>query len=71
MSTNCGVVTLQGVSLVAARGPLGPAAAIGDVAVEDVAWSYQDPPPESQPITGYLSFDPARADVFSELPAGA
>jgi uncharacterized protein (DUF427 family) len=47
------------------------AAAIGDLAVEDVAWSYQDPPPESLPITGYLSFDPARADVFSELPAGA
>jgi uncharacterized protein (DUF427 family) len=44
------------------------AALIGETVVHDVAWSYQDPPPESLPIKGYLSFDPARADVFAELP---
>jgi uncharacterized protein (DUF427 family) len=41
---------------------------IGDVKVEDVAWSYQDPPPESLPIKGFLSFDASRADVLAELP---
>jgi len=45
------------------------AATVGDATVQDVAWSYPDPPPESSPITGYLSFDPARADVVAELPA--
>jgi uncharacterized protein (DUF427 family) len=44
------------------------AAVIGDTVVHDVAWSYQDPPPESLPIKGYFSFDPTRADVFAELP---
>ncbi|SOX51625.1 nucleotidyltransferase domain-containing protein [Mycobacterium ahvazicum] len=39
---------------------------IGDV--EDIAWSYPDPPPESLPIKGFLSFDGACADVFAELP---
>jgi uncharacterized protein (DUF427 family) len=34
-----------------------------------VAWSYLDPPPESAPIKGFLSFDEHRADVFyAELP---
>ncbi|BCO38257.1 DUF427 domain-containing protein [Mycobacterium heckeshornense] len=45
------------------------AAVIGDTIVQDVAWSYPDPPPESLPIKGYLSFDPARADVAAELPS--
>lgn len=36
--------------------------------VEDVAWSYPDPPPESLPIKGFFSFDLARADVVAELP---
>lgn len=40
----------------------------GDQVVEDVAWSYADPPPESLPIKGFLSFDAARADVVAELP---
>jgi uncharacterized protein (DUF427 family) len=44
------------------------AAVIGDSTVDDVAWSYLDPPPESLPIKGYLSFDATRADVVSELP---
>jgi hypothetical protein len=35
-----------------------------------VAWSYDDPLPESLPIKGRLSFDPARAVVHAELPAG-
>ncbi|OBH85514.1 hypothetical protein A5681_17330 [Mycobacterium scrofulaceum] len=35
---------------------------------EDVAWSYSDPPPESLPIKGFLSFDLARVDVVAELP---
>ncbi|MCV7102155.1 DUF427 domain-containing protein [Mycobacterium palustre] len=37
-------------------------------AVDDVAWSYPDPPPESLPIKGFLSFDATRADVVAELP---
>jgi uncharacterized protein (DUF427 family) len=45
------------------------AASIGETVVGDVAWSYEDPPPESLPIKGYLSFDAARADVLAELPA--
>jgi uncharacterized protein (DUF427 family) len=36
--------------------------------VDDVAWSYPDPPPESLPIAGFFSFDAARADVTAELP---
>jgi uncharacterized protein (DUF427 family) len=47
------------------------AAEIGDTVVEDVAWSYDDPLPESLPIKGQLSFDAARAIVHAELPAGA
>ncbi len=39
-----------------------------DAVVEDVAWSYQDPPPESVPIKGFLSFDATRVDVVAELP---
>jgi uncharacterized protein (DUF427 family) len=45
------------------------AAVVGDTVVDDVAWSYEDPPPECLPITGYLSFDATRADVLAELPA--
>lgn len=37
--------------------------------VEDVAWSYDDPLPESEPIRGFLSFDAEKADVRAELPA--
>lgn len=45
------------------------AAVIGDTVVEDVAWSYPDPPPESLPIKGFFSFDPTRSDVVAELPS--
>ncbi|OCB55907.1 hypothetical protein A5677_18205 [Mycobacterium malmoense] len=38
---------------------------------DDVAWSYADPPPESLPIKGFLSFDLARVGVVAELPATA
>ena len=41
---------------------------LDDLAVDDVAWSYEDPPPESLPIRGFLSFDATRVDVVAELP---
>ena len=44
-------------------------AVVGDTVVEDVAWSYEDPPPETLPIKGFLSFDAERADVVAELPS--
>lgn len=44
-------------------------AVIGDAVIEDVAWSYQDPPPESLPIKGFFSFDAGRTEVVAELPA--
>jgi uncharacterized protein (DUF427 family) len=40
-----------------------------NIRVDDVAWSYEDPPPESLPIKGFLSFDAARVDVVAELPS--
>jgi len=43
-------------------------AAVGDAKVQDVAWSYLDPPPESLPIKGFLSFDGGSAEVVAELP---
>ena len=43
-------------------------AVVGDTEVQDVAWNYSDPPPESLPIKGFFSFDAARADVVAELP---
>jgi uncharacterized protein (DUF427 family) len=43
-------------------------AAVGDTVVDDIAWSYEDPPPESLPIKGFLSFDATRADVIAQLP---
>ncbi|ABM13066.1 MULTISPECIES: DUF427 domain-containing protein [Mycolicibacterium] len=43
-------------------------AVVGDTVVEDVAWSYPDPPPESLPIRDMLSFDPGKVDLTAELP---
>lgn len=43
-------------------------AAVGDTIHADVAWSYEDTPPETLPIQGFLSFDETRADVIAELP---
>jgi uncharacterized protein (DUF427 family) len=43
-------------------------AVVNDSVVEDVAWSYSDPPPESLLIKGFLSFDESRVDQVAELP---
>jgi uncharacterized protein (DUF427 family) len=43
-------------------------AVIGDSVVDDIAWSYDDPMPETRPIAGYLSFDATRASVVAALP---
>jgi uncharacterized protein (DUF427 family) len=40
----------------------------GSEVIDDVAWSYEEPLPETLPIAGYFSFDPDRADVAAELP---
>ncbi|MBV5242690.1 MULTISPECIES: DUF427 domain-containing protein [Mycolicibacterium] len=42
---------------------------IDGTVVDDVAWSYADPPPESLPIAGMVSFDETRVAVTAELPA--
>ncbi len=44
-------------------------ARIGDHVHEDVAWSYEDPLPESAPLGRFLSFDEARVTVEHDLPA--
>ena len=41
---------------------------LGDLVIDDVAWSYEDPRPESLPIKGFLSFDDARVAVAARLP---
>lgn len=43
-------------------------AALEDNVTEDVAWSYDDPLPESTAIKGFLSFDASRVQVETELP---
>lgn len=43
-------------------------AVVDDHVIDDIAWSYPDPPPESLPIKGFFSFDLARADVVADLP---
>jgi uncharacterized protein (DUF427 family) len=45
-------------------------ATVGDTVVEDLAWSYEEPLPESTHIAGHLSFDLERASVDAELPHG-
>lgn len=45
-------------------------AIVGDTVVEDVAWSYEDPPAEARPITSHFSFDETRVDVVAQLPGG-
>ena len=47
------------------------AAEVDGTVVEDVAWSYEDPLPESSRIAGFLSFDPDRVDLSAELPQGS
>jgi uncharacterized protein (DUF427 family) len=46
-------------------------AVVGDTVVDDVAWTYADPLPESTVIAGMLSFDLGRASVDAELPVGS
>jgi uncharacterized protein (DUF427 family) len=41
---------------------------VPDMALKVIAWSYQNPLPESQPIKGLFSFDATQADVTAELP---
>jgi uncharacterized protein (DUF427 family) len=43
-------------------------AVLDDLIVDDVAWSYEDPFPESLPIKGIYSFDSTRVEVTAELP---
>jgi uncharacterized protein (DUF427 family) len=43
-------------------------AVVGESVVDDVAWSYDHPLPETSPLEGFFSFDTTRADVFAELP---
>ena len=43
-------------------------AAVGDQVVEDVAWTYEEPRPESIPLGGMLSFEESRATVVHDLP---
>jgi uncharacterized protein (DUF427 family) len=47
------------------------AAEVDGVAVDDAAWSYEDPLPESARIAGFLSFDTTKVDVTAELPGAA
>lgn len=43
---------------------------VGDEVVEDAAWSYENPLPESLPLAHFLSFDEARVAVRHDLAAG-
>ncbi len=43
-------------------------ACIGDTVLDDVAWSYEDPLPESAALQHYLSFDDSRVTVGHDLP---
>ena len=43
-------------------------ARIGDEVLDDVAWSYEDPLPESVPLGGFLSFDESRVTLQHDLP---
>lgn len=39
-----------------------------DGVVEDIAWSYAEPLPETLAIRGYFTFDPGRTEIVAELP---
>ncbi len=43
-------------------------AACDGAVIPDVAWSYEDPLPESLPIKGFFAFDAGRVEVVAELP---
>ncbi len=44
-------------------------ARLSDRVLEDIAWSYEDPLPESLPLKQLLSFDEGRVSVRHDLPA--
>ena len=46
-------------------------AVLGAMVVENAAWSYEDPLPESETIRGLLSFDDKRVTVVHDLPSAA
>jgi uncharacterized protein (DUF427 family) len=46
-------------------------AIVGEHTVRDVAWSYEDPYPESLPIKGLLSFEPGHVTLAHDLPPPA
>jgi uncharacterized protein (DUF427 family) len=46
------------------------AAVIGDNLVDDVAWTYEEPLPESTRIKGHFSFELNRTRVIADLPVG-
>ena len=37
---------------------------LGEIVVQDVAWSYRTPLPESQKIAGLVSFYPEKVDLY-------
>ncbi|MGE0218577.1 DUF427 domain-containing protein [Mycolicibacterium sp.] len=41
---------------------------LGGTLVEDAAWSYPDPPPESGAIRNLIGFDETKVDLTAELP---
>ena len=43
-------------------------AVLGDDVIDDAAWSYEDPLPETVPISGYFSFDADKLNVAADLP---
>lgn len=45
-------------------------ARLADGILDDVAWSYEDPLPESLPLGGFLSFDDGRVKLRHDLPEG-
>ncbi len=46
-------------------------AVVGTTVVENAAWSYEDPLPESEPIRGLVSFDDTKVSVLHDLPPAA
>jgi uncharacterized protein (DUF427 family) len=44
-------------------------ARLGDELLDDIAWSYEEPLPESAALGRFLSFDEARVSVVHDLPA--
>jgi uncharacterized protein (DUF427 family) len=46
-------------------------AVVGTTIVENAAWSYEDPLPESEPIRGLVRFDDTRVNVQHDLPPAA